>query len=125
MLTCFRQSYATADRRMADLPAVRKQRGTGRDVSALHVAVTQQSSHRGPGHRSTDSVPEGYLGHVAVNRLDYWQHVQSMLQGFWRRWHHPSTSHKMECEKQENWPWRYGDHQGFEYTPRHLESWTD
>jgi len=35
--------------------------------------------------RPYTSVPEGDISHVAVNRLDYWQNVQAMLQGFWKR----------------------------------------
>lgn len=30
--------------------------------------------------------PEGNLTNININRLDYWQHVQSMYQGFWKRW---------------------------------------
>ncbi|XP_044317826.1 uncharacterized protein LOC123038140 [Drosophila rhopaloa] len=48
-------------------------------------------SYLSPAHlligRPYTSVPEGDLGHIAVNRLDYWQNVQAMLQGFWKRWH--------------------------------------
>ncbi|XP_070851577.1 uncharacterized protein [Drosophila suzukii] len=33
------------------------------------------------------TVPEGDLTHLPINRLDYWQHLQSMFQGFWKRWH--------------------------------------
>ncbi|XP_043064457.1 uncharacterized protein LOC122320328 [Drosophila ficusphila] len=48
-------------------------------------------SYLSPAHlligRPYTSLPEGDLGHIAVNRLDYWQNVQAMLQGFWKRWH--------------------------------------
>jgi len=37
--------------------------------------------------RPFTTVPEGDLTHLSINRLDYWQHLQSMYQGFWKRWH--------------------------------------
>ncbi|XP_065361884.1 uncharacterized protein LOC135955462 [Calliphora vicina] len=36
--------------------------------------------------KPTTLVPEGNLTELKSNRLDYWQHVQCMYQGFWRRW---------------------------------------
>jgi len=32
--------------------------------------------------RSFTTVPEGDLTHLQINRLDYWQHLQSMYQVF-------------------------------------------
>ncbi|XP_075167810.1 uncharacterized protein LOC142239966 [Haematobia irritans] len=37
--------------------------------------------------RPYTTVPEGDLVNLTPNRLGYWQHVQNMFQGFWRRWH--------------------------------------
>ncbi|XP_070072144.1 uncharacterized protein [Drosophila takahashii] len=57
----------------------------------LFATSDTEVSYLSPAHlligRPYTSVPEGDLGHIAVNRLDYWQNVQAMLQGFWKRWH--------------------------------------
>ncbi|XP_070075668.1 uncharacterized protein [Drosophila takahashii] len=57
----------------------------------LFATSNNEVSYLSPAHlligRPYTSVPEGDLGHIAVNRLDYWQNVQAMLQGFWKRWH--------------------------------------
>ncbi|XP_070075509.1 uncharacterized protein [Drosophila takahashii] len=57
----------------------------------LFATSDAEVSYLSPAHlligRPYTSVPEGDLGHIAVNRLDYWQNVQAMLQGFWKRWH--------------------------------------
>ncbi|XP_070068101.1 uncharacterized protein [Drosophila takahashii] len=57
----------------------------------LFATSDTEVSYLSPAHlligRPYTSVPEGDLGHIAVNRLDYWQNVQAMLQGFWERWH--------------------------------------
>lgn len=49
-----------------------------------------QTNYLSPSHfligRPTTMVPEGNLTNININRLDYWQHVQSMYQGFWKRW---------------------------------------
>ncbi|XP_044573752.1 uncharacterized protein LOC123257853 [Drosophila ananassae] len=37
--------------------------------------------------RPYTTVPEGDLSNVPINRLDYWQQTQAMLQGFWKQWH--------------------------------------
>ncbi|XP_046868562.1 uncharacterized protein LOC124461016 [Drosophila willistoni] len=37
--------------------------------------------------RTYTAVPEDSYLQIPTNRLSYWQHVQAMLQGFWKRWH--------------------------------------
>ncbi|XP_044574020.1 uncharacterized protein LOC123258213 [Drosophila ananassae] len=37
--------------------------------------------------RPYTTVPEGDLSTVPINRLDYRQQTQAMLQGFWKQWH--------------------------------------
>ncbi|XP_044573971.1 uncharacterized protein LOC123258159 [Drosophila ananassae] len=37
--------------------------------------------------RPYTTVPEGDLSNVPINRLDYWQQTQAVLQGFWKQWH--------------------------------------
>jgi len=46
------------------------------------------------------SVPEVDLGHVAVKRMDYWQNVHAMLQGFWKRWH---QEHLTTLQQRPKW----------------------
>ncbi|XP_052857991.1 uncharacterized protein LOC128265818 [Drosophila gunungcola] len=40
-----------------------------------------------PAHFLIGRPLEGDLTHLQINRMDYWQHLQSMYQGFWKRWH--------------------------------------
>ncbi|XP_070075664.1 uncharacterized protein [Drosophila takahashii] len=37
--------------------------------------------------RPLTTVPDPDLSHIPVGRLGYWQSIQSMLQGFWKKWH--------------------------------------
>ncbi|XP_068148389.1 uncharacterized protein [Drosophila tropicalis] len=57
----------------------------------LCTASDTEIAYLSPAHfligRTYTAVPEdGYL-QIPTNRLSYWQHVQAMLQGFWKRWH--------------------------------------
>ncbi|XP_075162729.1 uncharacterized protein LOC142235359 [Haematobia irritans] len=56
----------------------------------LGIAPDTEVDYLSPSHfligRPATMVPEGDLTHLAANRLDYWQHVQAMHQGFWKRW---------------------------------------
>ena len=57
----------------------------------LGVAPDTDCEYLSPAHfligRPYTMVPEGDLVHTNPNRLDYWQHVQNLFQGFWKRWH--------------------------------------
>ncbi|KAH8256294.1 hypothetical protein KR032_004134 [Drosophila birchii] len=37
--------------------------------------------------RPLTTVPDPDVTHIPVGRLGYWQGIQSMLQGFWKKWH--------------------------------------
>ncbi|XP_041450132.1 uncharacterized protein LOC121404545 [Drosophila obscura] len=37
--------------------------------------------------RPYTAIPEADLDHIPVGRLGYWQSIQSMYQGFWKKWH--------------------------------------
>ncbi|XP_065356174.1 uncharacterized protein LOC135950566 [Calliphora vicina] len=56
----------------------------------LGSAPDTDTNYLSPSHfligRPTTLVPDGNLTEIESNRLDYWQHVQCMCQGFWRRW---------------------------------------
>ncbi|XP_070855415.1 uncharacterized protein [Drosophila suzukii] len=52
--------------------------------------------------RSFTNVPEGDLTHLPINRLDYWQHLQSMYQGFWKRWHQEYLTSLQQRQKWSN-----------------------
>ncbi|XP_075151102.1 uncharacterized protein LOC142225212 [Haematobia irritans] len=56
----------------------------------LGFASDTDTNYLSPSHfligRPTTMVPEGNLIELPTNRLDYWQQVQCMYQGFWRRW---------------------------------------
>lgn len=56
----------------------------------LGATADTQTNYLSPSHfllgRPTTMVPEGNLTSIGVNRLDYWQTVQCMHQGFWKRW---------------------------------------
>lgn len=58
---------------------------------SLGIAPDSEVSYLSPAHfligRPYTTVPEGDLTEVNINKLSYWQHVQNMFQGFWRRWH--------------------------------------
>ncbi|XP_037931320.1 uncharacterized protein LOC119666113 [Teleopsis dalmanni] len=61
-------------------------------VNSRPLGATSDSdtNYLSPSHfligRPYTLVPESDLSHVNVNKLDYWQHIQNMLQG-WRTWH--------------------------------------
>ncbi|XP_044313395.1 uncharacterized protein LOC123037341 [Drosophila rhopaloa] len=50
-----------------------------------------ETNYLSPAHfligRPLTTVPDPDLSHIPVGRLGYWQSIQSMLQGFWRKWH--------------------------------------
>jgi len=50
--------------------------------------------------RPFTTVPEGDLTHLPINRLDYWQNLQSMYQGFWKRWH---QEHLTSLQQRQKW----------------------
>ncbi|XP_070854152.1 uncharacterized protein [Drosophila suzukii] len=52
--------------------------------------------------RSFTTVPEGDLTNLPINRLDYWQHLQSMYQGFWERWHQEYLTSLQQRQKWSN-----------------------
>ncbi|XP_065356328.1 uncharacterized protein LOC135950722 [Calliphora vicina] len=56
----------------------------------LGYAPDNETGYLSPSHfligRPTTMVPEGTLTDLNQNRLDYWQHVQCMYQGFWKQW---------------------------------------
>ncbi|XP_070854791.1 uncharacterized protein [Drosophila suzukii] len=52
--------------------------------------------------RPFTNVPEGDLTHLPINRLDYWQHLQSMYQGFWKRWHQEYLTSLQQRQKWSN-----------------------
>ncbi|XP_044250699.1 uncharacterized protein [Drosophila takahashii] len=50
-----------------------------------------ETNYLSPAHfligRPLTTVPDPDLSHIPVGRLGYWQSIQSMLQGFWKKWH--------------------------------------
>ncbi|XP_070855517.1 uncharacterized protein [Drosophila suzukii] len=50
-----------------------------------------EDNYLSPAHfligRPLTTVPDPDLSHIPVRRLGYWQSVQAMLQGFWKKWH--------------------------------------
>jgi len=50
-----------------------------------------EDNYLSPGHfligRPLTTVPDPDLSHIPVGRLGYWQGMQAMLQGFWKKWH--------------------------------------
>jgi len=52
--------------------------------------------------RPFTTVPEGDLTNLPINRLDYWQHLQSMYQGFWKRWHQEYLTSLQQRRKWSN-----------------------
>ncbi|XP_044312576.1 uncharacterized protein LOC123037144 [Drosophila rhopaloa] len=50
-----------------------------------------ETNYLSPAHfligRPLTTVLDPVLSHIPVGRLGYWQSIQSMLQGFWRKWH--------------------------------------
>nr|XP_043065771.1 uncharacterized protein LOC122321020 [Drosophila bipectinata] len=57
----------------------------------LYYTPDTDVTYLSPAHlligRSFTTIPEGDLSHIPENRLDYWQGVQALYQGFWKRWH--------------------------------------
>ncbi|XP_046868672.1 uncharacterized protein LOC124461165 [Drosophila willistoni] len=57
----------------------------------LCTASDTEIAYLSPAHfligRTYTAVPEDGYFQIPTNRLSYWQHVQAMLQGFWKRWH--------------------------------------
>nr|XP_043068771.1 uncharacterized protein LOC122321876 [Drosophila bipectinata] len=55
----------------------------------LYYTPDTDVTYLSPAHlligRSFTTIPEGDLGHIPENRLDYWQGVQALYQGFWKR----------------------------------------
>ncbi|XP_052855109.1 uncharacterized protein LOC128263876 [Drosophila gunungcola] len=62
-------------------------------VNSIPLCYTPDTdlTYLSPAHyligRPFTTVPEGDLTHLPINRMDYWQHLQSMYRGFWKRWH--------------------------------------
>ena len=56
----------------------------------LGATPDTENNYLSPSHfllgRPTTMVPEGNTLGINPNKLGYWQHVQNMMQGFWRRW---------------------------------------
>ncbi|XP_041449369.1 uncharacterized protein LOC121404202 [Drosophila obscura] len=52
--------------------------------------------------RPFTTIPEGDLSHLPINRLDYWQHLQAMYQGFWKRWHQEYLTSLQQRHKWNN-----------------------
>ncbi|XP_043947289.2 uncharacterized protein LOC122817906 [Drosophila biarmipes] len=50
-----------------------------------------ETNYLSPAHfligRPFTTVPDPDLSHIPVGRLGYWQSIQAMLQGFWKKWH--------------------------------------
>ncbi|XP_070853475.1 uncharacterized protein [Drosophila suzukii] len=50
-----------------------------------------EDNYLSPAHfligRPLTTVPDPDLSHIPVGRLGYWQSIQAMLQGFWKKWH--------------------------------------
>ncbi|XP_075158009.1 uncharacterized protein LOC142231279 [Haematobia irritans] len=57
----------------------------------LGSAPDTECGYLSPAHfligRPCTVVPEGNISDINPNRLSYWQHVQNMFQGFWKKWH--------------------------------------
>ncbi|XP_044574182.1 uncharacterized protein LOC123258378, partial [Drosophila ananassae] len=57
----------------------------------LYYTPDTDVTYLSPAHlligRSFTTIPEGDMSHIQENRLDYWQGVQALYQGFWKRWH--------------------------------------
>ncbi|XP_044574111.1 uncharacterized protein LOC123258305 [Drosophila ananassae] len=57
----------------------------------LYYTPDTDVTYLSPAHlligRSFTTIPEGDMSHIQENRLDYWQEVQALYQGFWKRWH--------------------------------------
>ncbi|KAH1016960.1 hypothetical protein HUJ05_007701 [Dendroctonus ponderosae] len=54
--------------------------------------------------RTLTAVPEYNLTHVAENRLSKWQHIQAMLQHYWKRW---SKEYLSELQTGTKWRTNY------------------
>jgi len=50
-----------------------------------------EGNYLSPAHfligRPLTTVPDPDLSHIPMGRLGYWQSIQAMLQGFWKKWH--------------------------------------
>ncbi|KAH8345409.1 hypothetical protein KR084_001463 [Drosophila pseudotakahashii] len=57
----------------------------------LCYTLDTETNYLSPAHfligRPLTTVPDPDLSHIPVGRLGYWQSIQSMLQGFWKKWH--------------------------------------
>jgi len=53
--------------------------------------------------RPFTTIPEGDLTHLPINRQSInWQHLQSMYQGFWKRWHQEYLTSLQQRQKWNN-----------------------
>ncbi|XP_065724482.2 uncharacterized protein [Drosophila suzukii] len=63
-----------------------------------------QDNYLSPAHfligRPITTVPDHDLSHIPVGRLGYWQGIQAMLQGFWKKWH---QEYLTTLQQRPNW----------------------
>ena len=70
----------------------------------LGATTDSETNYLSPSHfligRPYTMVPEGDITGINSNKLDYWQNVQNMMQGFWRRWH---TEYLTSLQNRSKW----------------------